>query len=653
MPHHADDQRYPHLSLIREEHNPERRRWPAPPSSSPQQGKRKEFAKEIRHQVEELERQASQRPVPPTGIEPHLVFRIPVAKGTLSSSLIDRLAELNISVVAVEADGAIIAFRDDPELAKFKDAIARYQRGPSLNPETGEPRKSTKWDVFEWIDAANMRLWGKSDRIGGRLAAKIGTDGGTIETGTLYVLDIEIWYPANRTEANALLQEVRTLIDDDRADGERLCDSFVGELLCLARVHVRGSKLARLLELDCIAEVDVPLQPVFNAYAASTATPRDFPTPPRPPIDGPRVCVVDSGIASNHPLLASNVGHAEAILTDTETPADENGHGTMVAGLAVFGDVRASYNAGRFASDVTLFSARVLNKDNRFDDDELILTQMRKAIETFKAPPHNCRVFNISLGEDKPLLTGTNSKQGMWAEALDTLAREHQVLFVVSAGNHTRACAHNPRDAELVLQSYPRFLMEPECGLCDPATAAIAITVGGIAANDDPAFRLGSGRDDITLPVATALGPTPCTRIGPGINDSMKPEFVADAGNDVFAGMGNANRRITDDNGIAVMSLSHVPLNRLFSFDVGSSFAAPQVARIAAKVWSGLEQEFDEVHPNFVRAVLGTASVIPACADDVFQGAGDEETIRREYGYGMIDEDFALATGDRRVTLVA
>ena len=44
------------------------------------------------------------------------------------------------------------------------------------------------------------------------------------------------------------------------------------------------------------------------------------------------MCVIDSGIATNHPLLANNTGHAEAITSNPQTPADENGHGTMVGG---------------------------------------------------------------------------------------------------------------------------------------------------------------------------------------------------------------------------------------------------------------------------------------------------------------------------------
>jgi hypothetical protein len=161
---------------------------------------------------------------------------------------------------------------------------------------------------------------------------------------------------------------------------------------------VGWAKLIRLLDTAIVAELELPDQPKFDRVVAAQLTPRDFPRPPIPPEDGPRVCILDSGIVSNHPLLAPNVAAETAVLTATRDASDTHGHGTHVAGLAVFGSVRACYENGAFASPIQLFSARVLNEENRFDDEKLILTQMREAIRLFSQPPYGCRVFNLSLG---------------------------------------------------------------------------------------------------------------------------------------------------------------------------------------------------------------------------------------------------------------
>jgi len=190
-----------------------------------------------------------------------------------------------------------------------------------------------------------------------------------------------------------------------RDPAQRVRDRFVGQSLCLAKISVRGTTLDRVLALSSVAEVELPPVPVLDSIQVGRATRRDFPAPPPPPTNGPRLWVIDSGITANHPFLAPYVGHEEAILTATNDPADQHGHGTMVAGIAVFGSVKHSFASGTFASNVTVFSARVLNDENQFDDERLFLTQMRQAIETFKRPPHNCRVFNLSLGTFSPALS--------------------------------------------------------------------------------------------------------------------------------------------------------------------------------------------------------------------------------------------------------
>lgn len=414
MPHHPDDNRYQHLPLLREEPNPDRRRRPVPPSPPPNRGGRTQFAGELSEQIDHMEAEIAGRPASPAGIQPHLVFRVPLADGASALAVSELLERIGISVVSIESDNAIIAFRDDGDLTQFRTAIAAYQQGPQagINPKTGQPYQSTQYDVLQYIEAPQMRLWGRTDRIGRRLAQEIGTQTQSIITDELYVLDVEMWHRGTDDLARSAIREIRQFIEHQPAQGERLCDAFAGQLLCLARVMVRGSKLDALLNLDIVAEAERPPQPVFDNRVVLRATQRDFPLPPLPPPGGPGLCVVDSGIVSNHPLLGRNVGHEEAVMSSTDSVADENGHGTMVGGIAVFGDIRACFESGVFSSPITLFSARVLNADNRFDDTTLIIHQMRRVIEVFTVPPYNCHVFNLSLGDDCAWLT-QSSKQSL------------------------------------------------------------------------------------------------------------------------------------------------------------------------------------------------------------------------------------------------
>jgi hypothetical protein len=601
-----------------------------------------------------METEVSGRLPSPAGIQPHLVFRVPLSRNASASIIAEQLERLGITVVSIENDNAIIAFQNDINLTQFRQAVATYEQGPQqgINPQTGQPFAGTQWDVLEYIEAPEMRLWSRDDRIGSRLVHEIGDEAQSIHTDRLYILDVELWHRGTDELGRAAITELRRLIEHAPAEGERLCDSFVGQLLCIARVAIRGSKLDALLDLDIVAEADVPPQPSFDHLQALRATAREFPLPSVPAVDGPSVCVVDSGVVTNHPLLAANVGHSESILPATASGADENGHGTKVCGIAVFGDIRACYENGQFSSPVTLYSARVLNADNRFDDQSLIIHQMRRAIETFIGPPYECRVFNLSLGDSSAWLQH-NPRQSLWSESLDILAREYNVVLVVSAGNHDFGWTNNSQEAEEILASYPDYLFDPACGLCQPATAAIPITVGSYAQHDASAVPAPSQANDIVRTVALAMEPTPTTRIGPGINAAIKPEFVAAGGNVAFRGFSNI-RRVMEDHGLAVMSFSHLPTERLFAFDIGTSLAAPQVARWASMVLSNLRQTFgEEPDANLIRALLASSAALPQPAEDRIRQMHGENGIRRVYGYGAIDEDVLFDSADRRVTMIA
>src|SRR5688572_10187402 len=143
MHHHADDDRHPHLQLVAEDLNPDRRRRPAPPGPRPGRGGRQQFAGELRGHLDEIEEQVQARPAPPAGIQPHLVFRVPLAGTASPQTMADMLTRLGITVVSIESDKAIIAFSDDANLGEFREAIETYEEGPRINPQTGELYAST------------------------------------------------------------------------------------------------------------------------------------------------------------------------------------------------------------------------------------------------------------------------------------------------------------------------------------------------------------------------------------------------------------------------------------------------------------------------------------------------------------------------------
>src|SRR6185437_3493325 len=79
----------------------------------------------------------------------------------------------------------------------------------------------------------------------------------------------------------------------------------------------------------------------------------------------------------------------------------QGGHGTAVAGIAVYGDVAACIERRSFAPGAALFSARVTDEFNQYDEDELLEHQLDDAVRYFLTHYPRIRVVNISLGNSQ------------------------------------------------------------------------------------------------------------------------------------------------------------------------------------------------------------------------------------------------------------
>jgi hypothetical protein len=152
--------------------------------------------------------------------------------------------------------------------------------------------------------------------------------------------------------------------------------------------------------------------------------------------DAPLIGIIDSGI-NNHPLIG-DVIVASIGVPSTLGSADDFGHGTRVGGVALFGDLRAQLAAGTLERGARLCSAKVVDDRGAFEDRRLVPSQMREAITTLNSR-FGCRIFVVALGDTKRPYDG--GKVGTWAATLDELARELDVLIVVSSGNLAHVAA--------------------------------------------------------------------------------------------------------------------------------------------------------------------------------------------------------------------
>jgi Subtilase family len=191
---------------------------------------------------------------------------------------------------------------------------------------------------------------------------------------------------------------------------------------------------------------------------------------------------------------------------------------------------------------------------------------------------------------------------------------------------------------------YPRYLLEPDARIIEPATAANVLTVGALAGEGAPSLSQRYERDIAPTPIAAPSQPSPFTRSGPGVAGAVKPELVEFGGNLSYDFHFD---RVIDDAGLGVVALNWKYADgRMFSYDHGTSMAAPRVAYAAARIFL----EYPNASANLVRALLAHSAEMPAASGPL---ACEPSELHRLYGYGIPNVERALYSTDSRAVMVA
>lgn len=556
----------------------------------------------------------------PPEFNPAFIFKIMLDRGFISD---DDWRRSNLMVLSEEPDGAIVLFSPD-QLTEFRNRIGRYAQPLSDN----QRNPSQAW-IASLTD--DIELWGRRNRIGRKLRDA------EIDPSQAYYLDVELWVYGTDSDNQERFESLKRYIENNNG---RVTDRYIGNTLSLVRVCVSGAFIDKMLEIGYIREVDLPPEPVMEMPQFIHSRIDDFHTPIDPPPPGsPSVCVIDSGLATGHPFLASAVGDAKAFPVSIGTEIDQNGHGTLVAGLALYGDINTCINTLNFVPQISLYSARVTNAQNQFDDESLIITQIEQAVQYFYNT-YGCRVFNISLAD--PDLVYADGKPSPWASVLDNLVQMFNIVIVVSTGN-IPIVSYRGQDAEDVRVNYPTYLLDRNSRILEPSTAVNALTVGSIC-HSDHSFLAGRQPGDLIEPIGSMDMPSPFTRCGPGVNNAIKPDVVEYGGNSAW--YGSQRRFIQNDPGLDIISTNREFHNRLFAAASGTSFSAPRVAHLAACII----RKYPDISANMVRALIANSASIPFKAHEQFANMDD---IRRLYGFGLPNITKALYSTDNRVLLMA
>lgn len=273
----------------------------------------------------------------------------------------------------------------------------------------------------------------------------------------------------------------------------------------------------------------------------------------------PVVGVLDTGIAKIPHLVPWIVKESHTNYVEDDI---DRSHGTFVAGVLVYGDELEGKSYTGFG-ECKLFEAIVYPDENKQKIYEYeLIQQIREAVSTYD----HIKIWNLSLG--------TKTEADMhnfsdFAQALDEIQEQHNVLICKSAGN----CRNFLRNA-------------PRGRITCSADSVRSIVVGSIA------------HEKIDTDLAEKHYPSPFTRVGPGPSHLIKPDVVHFGGN---AGMNGRNQLVKN----CIKSFS---TDGRISQDVGTSFSTPRVSAITAGLDHMINEDFN---PLLLKALIIHSSKYP------------------------------------------
>lgn len=551
----------------------------------------------------------------------------------------DKLHKHGLEFISQEGRQVCVVFASEAGLAMFQDHLNKLGViGQSL----------TYQQILEAIDG--IHAWSAEDRMSWALR-NIG-----LPDADTFKLDVELWphEVANHPTRIRLCTAFEKWLNDA---GISTIHKINFDSLLMYRLEVSRPQADMLLEHCDVRLVDLIPQTGIS-YPQLDRDIAEIPLNiPRPADDAARVCILDSGINTNHPLLRSAIGESQSFVADQDA-FDEAGHGTAVAGIALYGDVEACDRGNFWHPQIWLYNGKVMRKcpatDNTIYDEHTIEATLTEAVEYFVGL--GCRIFNLSLGNSNAPYDGTHVR-GL-AYILDVLARRHNVLFVVSTGNFLGS-----EDPAVPLNSwreeYPEYLLHELSAIIDPAPAMNVLTVGSIARHN---ATLDSQRhpEIHQLSPASENQPSPFTRHGPSVKGALKPELVAHGGNLATPMHYKNGQWKRDMRGLGVLTMNHQFQGKTLYKEIsGTSFSAPYITHLAGR----LLNEYPMASANLLRAMLVnhaslSREVESSFPDDMKQGyKTSKATLNRDIardvaGYGQVSESDLFRSSDHCVVLM-
>lgn len=416
------------------------------------------------------------------------------------------------------------------------------------------------------------------------------------------------------------------------------------DLLPLPFTVVPITELRRPQFIDTIEDLDLGEQMEYTEDLADRIYPADQASP--------AVCLLDTGIRRTHVLLESSLSASDMHSVVGPPAGDVEGHGTKMAGLALFGPL-----------DQLLTNGDIVNLRHRLESVKLLPDEGQ--------PPHDPKAYGLVTAQAMaaPEITASRPRAfcmtvtdaadrpgepSLWSAAVDALAVGTDIgragdgiallgppnadaarLVIISAGNVDLPYEDNYRD---------------KCDLSpieDPAQAWNALCVGAhtelTGFPSDPTYAGWR-------PLAHDGDISPHSRTGVaagGAQWPIKPDICMEGGNVLTDGAGDHRH----DLPILSLRTPDVRDDTSLASANATSAAAAQASRLAALAMA----TYPEYWPETIRGLLTHSATWTATMRTEILAESAKKNRRillKRYGWGVPDEGAVLSSSRDAVTMV-
>lgn len=350
-------------------------------------------------------------------------------------------------------------------------------------------------------------------------------------------------------------------------------------------------------------------------------------------VNSPIVGVADTGISRQTPLSTIIVNTDNSYDVSGGDPTiDDASHGTGVGAFAALGTQLAGNVSGELNPDAKLLSIKVLSGETGMISYLDIIEKIKTAHDEL-----GVQIFVLTISLDQTLPNGTTFSD--YAFLLDQLAFENNLMVFISTAN-----VNNIGIDSAPYDNHPEHLLEESGNICSPADSLNNMTVGAIGDNfENVEYTINSfpvtDKDLPTIYTRKFHYDYPNTRLKNA--KLFKPDVVYYGGNYTVI-----NGDSLDNTGEAGIQFLTSNPSVHFEKDLGTSFATPLVANLAAKIL----RKYPDLKMQTVKALI-----INSATDITLKNHNSNiETYQDRYicGHGKPNESKCLYSNENEVTII-